>query len=300
MSVGLRYMLVASFFFSVMSVFVKLAGQTLPSQMIVLARALVTLVLTGAMLRARGIDWRGTRRGMLLLRGAFGFLALSAFYWSVTHLPLGDATVIQYTNPVLTAIFAALWLGERPVRRDLLSVAGAIIGVLLIARPAFLPFIATDRSLDPFAVGVAVFASVMSALAYVVVRALRSTEDPLVIVFYFPLVAVPATIPTVWSVARMPVGVEWFYLLAVGVATQIAQVYMTRGLHLESAARAATVTYIQIVFAYAWGILLFAEHPDRWGLLGTLVVLGSTLGPSLAQGVLSRVARGTTNETSTR
>jgi drug/metabolite transporter (DMT)-like permease len=66
-------------------------------------------------------------------------------------------------------------------------------------------------------------------------------------------------------------------LVGVGVTTQIAQVYMTRGLQMERAGRATAVGYLQVVFAAAWGALFFAEFPDRWSLLGGSLILGSTL-----------------------
>jgi drug/metabolite transporter (DMT)-like permease len=92
---GARFMLLSAFAFSVMSVLVKWAGQRLPSQEIVVARAAVSLVLSWLMLRRAGVDLWGHARGWLLLRGVFGFLGLSCVFYSLTHLPIAEATVIQ-------------------------------------------------------------------------------------------------------------------------------------------------------------------------------------------------------------
>ena len=127
LSLGFRYMAASAFCFSIMSVLVKLAGQRLPTQEIVMLRSTLVALICWAMLRAAGIDVRGNRRRLLLVRGFIGFLALSCFFYAVVHLPLADATVIQYTNPAFTALIAVWFLGERIGAREALAVGAALV-----------------------------------------------------------------------------------------------------------------------------------------------------------------------------
>lgn len=272
---GIRLMIGAAFFFSLMSLLVKAVGQSVPSQEIVLVRAVVTATLSYGSLRAAGISPWGNRKGLLVLRGVLGFAALSAFFYAVVALPLADATVIQYTNPVFTSLIAALVLGEAVRARDAASLAVSLAGVLLIARPSFL-FGAASRGLDPLAVGIALGGAVLSAAAYVVVRRLGETEHHLVIVHYFAVIATIGALPTAAPDLVWPSPLAWLGLLGVGVATHIAQIMMTRGLALEPAGRAMTVGYIQIVFAALWGLLFFGEVPDLAAGAGALLIIGST------------------------
>src|SRR5688572_20362062 len=99
-------MIVSAFAFSVMTLLVKLAGQRIPSQEIVTVRAALTLLLSYAALRRAGLPVLGTRRPLLIVRGLFGFAALSCIYYAVTHMPLAEATVIQYLHPPFTALLA--------------------------------------------------------------------------------------------------------------------------------------------------------------------------------------------------
>ncbi|NIS37789.1 EamA family transporter [Candidatus Saccharibacteria bacterium] len=71
----------------------------------------------------------------------------------------------------------------------------------------------------------------------------------------------------------MPQGWEWLMLLGVGIFTQIAQIFMTKGLHYETAAKATNVSYIGVVFSTIWGILIFAEIPDWRTLIGAAFVI---------------------------
>lgn len=275
LSPGIRAMVLGAFFFSLMSLFVKLAGARIPTPQIVLVRGVLSLTLAYAMLRRARVDNWGHRKGLLVLRGLVGFTALSCFYFALVRLPLADATVIQYTSPVWTAWFSWLVLGERAGRRETALSLASLLGVLLIARPSFL--FGSGAALQPLAVAVALLGAVFSATAYVSVRKLGETEHPLVIVFYFTAVTVPAALPGLALGAVWPTPLEWLWLLGVGVTAVLGQLYLTRGLQLEPAGRATTAGYVQIVFAALWGALFFAELPDLWSLAGTLLILACVL-----------------------
>jgi drug/metabolite transporter (DMT)-like permease len=273
--VGIRYMAAAAFFFSVMSLLVKAAGQRLPVQEVVLARSSVGAALCWYSLRRRGVPLWGQQRRLLLLRGLLGYAGLSCFFYALVHLPLADATVIQYTNPVFTALLAVLFLSEHIRPRDFLLVVASLVGVVLMARPAFL-FGGLDERLDSVAVGVALAGAVFSAAAYVTVRRLSRTEDAVVIVFYFALIATVGSVPLTAMNAVLPTAWEWVALAGIGVVTQVAQVFLTKGLREERAGRAMAIGYMQIVFAALWGLVFFAEFPDAWGGAGALVIILST------------------------
>ncbi len=274
MRAGLPYMVASALAFAGMGVFVKLAGQRIPSQEIVLARAVVALLLSLVMLAHAGVAPFGRHRGLLLLRGVFGFAGLSCVFYAVTRLPLAEATVIQYLHPVFTGALAWLFLGERVPRALGLAVPLSLAGVVFVAQPAAL--FGGEVSLPALGVLAALFGAVFSACAYVVVRRLSRDEHPLVIVLYFPLVTVPATLPFLVGRMVVPVGVEWLWLLLVGLCAQVGQIALTRGIQLETAARATSLSYLQVVFAAGFGVLVFGEVPTGFAVAGAcLVMLGA-------------------------
>lgn len=274
---GIRYMAMGAFFFSIMSLLVKSAGQRLPTQEVVFARAAITLALSyWGVLRA-GVPIWGRNRPLLVTRGVLGYVALSCFYFAIINLPLADATVIQYTNPVFAALLAVWVLGERLQLGEVLAVVVSLFGVVLVMRPGFIFGAGAAGGLDPLAVGIGLVGAVGSAAAYVTVRRLRATEHPMVIVFYFALTATVLSFPFAISDALWPTPFEWLVLLGVGISTQLGQVAITRGLHLERAGRATGVGYLQIVFAAIWGIVFFAEYLDLGTIAGASLIVGSTL-----------------------
>jgi drug/metabolite transporter (DMT)-like permease len=268
-------MVLSAFAFSWMTVFVKLAGRRLPWQEIVFARALVTLGLSYLAVRAAGVPALGKHKKLLVVRGVFGFLGLSSVYYAVTHLPLAEATVLQYMYPPLTVLLASVALREPVDRSVVLSMGISLVGLLLVAQPAVL-FGRAAVPLDGLGLLAACLGALFSACAYVTVRTLGQGEHPSVIVLYFPLIALPGSLVTLAPHALMPEGIEWLWLLLLGAATQVGQVSITRGLSSDAAGRMAAYSYIQVPFAALWGVWLFSEQPSTLSLAGaSLIILGA-------------------------
>ncbi len=271
---ALGYMLGAALSLSLMNSIVKMLGQKFPTSELLLARTAVSLLLSYVWLRRLGLDVWGNDKRWLLLRGLVGFFALAGNFYALPRMPLAEATVIQYLHPMFTALLAALFLGEGLLPRFWLGTVACLIGVVLVARPGLL--FGADTALPTLPVLASLLSAGLSACAYTIVRKLGATEHPLVIVMYFPLVAFPLTIPLVAMDFVPPAGMDWFWLLMVGVTTQVGQVSFTRGLQLVPAARAASMAYVQVIFAALWGVMFFAEHPSVLAVLGgACIVLGN-------------------------
>ena len=275
-SPGVRAAAVGAFWFSLMGLLVKLAGRRLGSMEIVLFRGVITLALSLWYLRREGLSPWGTERRLLLLRGTCGSIALMCFFSSIVDLPLGEATLIQNMNPVFATILAAAFLKEHLGVAEIVCLIASLVGVVFIAHPTFL-FGESADAVSPADIFVALGGAFFSGCAYTLVRRMRTSEHPLVIVFYLPLMTVPLSLPFAFADWRWPNAIEWLLLTGVGVTTQLAQVSMTRGLQMERTARATTVGYLQVAFAVVWGLLVLGEVPDVWTLAGAVIIIGSIL-----------------------
>lgn len=272
---GVVHMVHAALWFAVMSTLVKLASERLPTMQIVFARGFVTLGLAAASLVHARKSPFGGRSGLLFLRGLIGSCALVCFYAAVVHLPLAEATVVHQTAPLWTALLAAWLLHERLRPRIVTALLGAFAGVLMIARPSWLFGGGPAAPLPWEFAFVALLGAMLSAIAYVTVRRLGRTEDPLVVVFWFPLVTVPMTAPFALPQWTWPTWQEWLLLLGIGASTQIAQVELTRGLAKEAAGRATAVGYLQVAFATLFGAVVFGALPDAWSWAGMATIVVS-------------------------
>jgi drug/metabolite transporter (DMT)-like permease len=232
-------MAIGAFWFSVMGLLVKVAGRRLGSMEIVLARSVVTLGLSWWSLWRAGVSPLGRNRPLLFVRGLLGSTALLFYFYSIVHLPLGEATLIQYTNPVFATLLAAMILDEKLRAPEILCLVASLVGVLFVAHPA--PLFGTGAPhAATFAIVAAVIGAACSGAAYTLVRKMRGSEHPIVIVGYLPLLSVPMSLPLALANWTWPNAGEWLALLGVGVTTQLAQIAMTRGLQLERTARATS------------------------------------------------------------
>jgi len=271
-------MVISALGFALMGALVKLAGaRGFPVLEIIAARALISLGISVWDARRKGIDLLGTHRGLLFARGFVGFLALMCVYTSVIHLPLAEATLLQYTHPIFTVLFALVALGENVSRNTLICIALSLMGLLVVIQPDTF-FGGSKTALHPTYTALGLLGAAGSGAAYVIVRKLAPIEDSSVIILYFPLVCLPAAILLGWDTFVIPVGIDWLVLLGVGVFTQLGQWGLTKGLALHNAGAVVAFSYIQVPIAGLLGVLLFSETPSiTTAIGGALIILGALL-----------------------
>jgi drug/metabolite transporter (DMT)-like permease len=269
--VGLELMVVSAAMFALMAGVAKKLLPHTPMQAVVFSRGVLMTLVFVVLARRRGISIVGARPGVLLLRGLLGYAALSCYFWSVQHLPLGDAVLLQYSHPVFVAAAAPFVLGEPTGRWHWPLVFAALVGVALIVGPHGAP-----RG----AALVGLCGAVLSGLAYLAVRKLSRTEHPLTILVWFPLASIPLSLFASFraGAAALPRSLEEVagHLLVFGTAL-VGQVTLTQGLVRAGAARATAVTMTGPVFGLLFGWLLFGTVPSAASIAGTAVVILSVV-----------------------
>ncbi|WP_050905960.1 DMT family transporter [Vibrio campbellii] len=275
--IGVRFMVLSAFGFALMSATVKhVSLHGIPVFEIVAARALVSLVISYLDVKRKGISVWGNNKPLLFARGAVGTMALMCVYYSVTTLPLAEATIFQYIHPVFTALLAIFFLKERIQSSTFICIALCLLGVYVMVRPETGPD--AEHALPMFSVMIAILGAFGSSIAYVIVRKLSQTEDSSVIIFYFPLVALPASILLIGDQFVMPDLYLTMMLVLVGVFTQIGQLGLTRAMQTQEAGKASAYSYVQIIFSVVLGIVFFGELPSAWTYLGgALIVTGALI-----------------------
>jgi drug/metabolite transporter (DMT)-like permease len=270
-------MLLSAFSFALMTACVKLVGtHNIPVFEIVAARALVSLIISYIDIKRKKIAVWGSNKTLLISRGVVGTFALMCVYYAVTTLPLAEATLLQYMYPVFTAIFAFFFLKERIQHSTLICIVLCLLGLLAMVKPN-LTFDG-EAVLPWFSVFVALAGSVGSGTAYVIVKRLSRSEDSSVIIFYFPLIALPLSLILLGDNFVMPDSHALILLLFVGIFTQVGQVGLTKAMKTEVAAKVSAFSYVQVIFSAILGVIIFNEIPSIWTFIGgTLILLGALI-----------------------
>jgi len=273
--ISLRFMLLSALSFALMTACVKLVStHNIPVFEIVAARGLVSLIISYVDIKRKKIPVWGNNKILLISRGVVGTLALLCVYYAVTTLPLVEATLLQYLYPVFTAILAFLFLKERIQRSTLICILLCLLGLFAMVKPNL--SVASNVVLPWFSVFIALLGALGSATAYVIVKRLSKCEDSSVIIFYFPLIALPLSIILLGDNFLMPDTEALILLLFVGIFTQMGQVGLTKAMQTEVAAKVSAFSYIQIVFSTILGVIIFNEIPSFWTLIGgMLIILGA-------------------------
>ena len=272
---GIRFLIGSGLAFSLMSVCVKAIGDRIPVSELVFARATISLIITRLLLFKNKVNPWGFQKKLLIIRGLLGTIALFCIFKALTTLPIATATVIQYIYPTMTVICAYYILNEYIFKRIIYSVIIGWIGIILVSQPE----LNTNENIVPtiIAITIAILGALMTSLAYICVRKLSVKEHPLVIIYYFPLVSIPLSIPLLINNFVLPNGVEWLWILGIGLFTQIGQVCITEGLRVIPAGQATSINYSQVIFSSIWGLLIFKEAISTTVYFGGLCVLISTI-----------------------
>ncbi|NNK58123.1 MAG: DMT family transporter [Desulfofustis sp.] len=278
-SVG--YMFLSALCFASMSGCVKAAHlRGIPVLEILAARALVSLTLSYLDIRRKGISPWGHNKPLLFARGVVGTIALVCVFYAVTILPLAEATLIQYLYPLFTSLMAYFLIKEKIHISTMVCIGLSLMGLLIMIQPNFLfgAILQESEPLSKLGVSFALLGALGSGLAYVFIRQLSTTENPSVIIFYFPFVALPVACLLLRDNFILPQDLEtWILLLLVGVFTQIAQFCLTMAIKLEKAAKATAFSYVQVIFSTLIGWIFFSEIPSSKTFLGALFIIGGAL-----------------------
>mgnify|MGYP001192474034 CR=1 FL=1 len=263
-------MFVSAFFFCLMTIFVKIAAEEFETIQIFFMRGIITLLITYYILKRKKIYVWGKNQKILIARGVVGSFALLLVYESLNRLTLAQATVIQYLYPIFIAILASFLLKETLNKNIILSAILGLIGVFWILN---FPFMNSEIVFDIGSIGIAVTGSILTALAYVLVR-LASTynESPYVIMFYFPLFTVIMAVPFIYQSWSKPTLYYWMVLVIIGVCTQLGQWFLTFGYKLLPASKVAPISYAQVPFAVISGFLFFGEGIYLNFIVGSIII----------------------------
>lgn len=250
LSDGVKFMLIATFTFTVMKVCVKLIPH-IPAIEIILFRSVISLIISGYFLQKQKVSIWGNNKPILVLRGATGAIALITYFYLLQQIPLATASTLQYLAPIFTTILGIFLVKEKVNPWQWLFFGVSFAGVLVVQG------FDSRISLTHLIMGIG--ASLFMGLAYNFIRILKTSEHPLVIISYFPLIMTP--VAGVWSgiVWVQPEGWDWLVLIAVGLCTQIAQFFMTKSYQSEELSKVSILNYIGIVYALGFGWLLFDE-----------------------------------------
>ena len=152
----------------------------------------------------------------------------------------------------------------------------AFIGVGMISLQDLLSQ-SSGMSIDYLWLGLGILSASISGVAYTAIVKLRDTDNPINVVLYFPMVSIPFMV--LWCLFDFvtPIGIEWLFLLLIGVFTQFAQIFLTKALHYGFASVIMPFQYLGIIYALLVGLFVFDERLNVLVYSGVFLILFGVL-----------------------
>jgi S-adenosylmethionine uptake transporter len=253
-----------------MGVCVKFAAQTHSAVEITFYRSFISLILMFGLVRLHGVPLATPHLRWQVTRGAVGFIALFAYFYAITLLPLATAVTLNYTS----AIFLALYLGfaGMQLRKGIMgALALGLVGVVLLLKPTM----HADQLVGGL---IGLGSGVMAGMAYFSVRELGARGEPeMRTVFYFSLVSsVGAGSWLLFSDIHAVDLKSGLLLLGVASFATVAQLAMTRAYTRGKTLMSAALAYSTVIFSSLFGMLFWGEVLDTsaWAAIGLIVLSG--------------------------
>lgn len=265
---GILCILMSAFFFALMALLVRLAGDMPTMQKSLFRNAVALIVATAVLLKnGGGFRWGKGNFPYLFARAFFGTLGLICNFYAVDHLVLSDANMLNKLSPFFAILFSIIILKERVKLYQWCAVIAAFIGALFIIKP-------TGVTMN-FASVIGFIGGMGAGAAYTMVRKLsiRGERSPY-IVFFFSAFSCIAIIPFV-IFGFKPMTLQQILLLtATGLAAAGGQFSITAAYSYAPAREISVFDYSQVIFAALLGFFVLGQIPDVWSIVGYVIICG--------------------------
>lgn len=257
-----------------MAVLTRTLTGVIPSSQIVAVRFFVGLIGVGVFF-AFNRSWPDLRRWRLLLvRGFLGGVAVLCYFFAISHLGVGPATMLNYLSPVYAAVFAGVLLKERPGLWLYFGLGLATLGAILVTAGTG----AFDHPLTPGLGAVAGLCSgVFGGASMTGVHALRKDTDASTVFFAFCFVGFAIAVP-LSAGSWVPLeGMTLVRVIGIGALSFLAQMLFSFGMGFTSASRGSATTQLVPVTTWMLSVMVLDDWPRPLTLLGAVLCLVGVL-----------------------
>lgn len=262
------FMLLSSFSFAVMQLFVKLSSAEIGTFEQTFFRNLVSFFIAAYMVRKEGHPLlQEIRRGgfALFCRSFFGFLGILLFFYATAHGRQADVAMLNRSSPVFVTLFAALFLKEKLTFPKVASTALCLLGAYIAMQPSF--------DSNPLPLASALLGAVVAGIAYTLVSYCKSRVHPSVIIFHFSLFSTICAGLLMLKNFVLPSPKTLLMLLMIGVFAAAGQFFLTYSYRKAPASEVSIYQFSGVVFTALISYLVLKETLSFSSVLGGFIIL---------------------------
>ncbi|MBR6404550.1 MAG: DMT family transporter [Eubacterium sp.] len=266
---GIICIVIAAVGFSLMTFFVRLAGDLPTMQKAFFRNAFALMIAVSTLLiKKEKFEIPKNCRLDIFLRCLFGTTGLIANFYAIDKLDLADSNMLNKLSPFFAILISIPVLKEKPTRLDIGATLIAFMGALFIIRPT-----GNNMSLIPSLIGL--YGGFGAGTAYVFVRRAggKGAKTP-VIVICFSLFSCLLTLPFL-IINFVPMSLkQWLIMCMAGLSAAVGQFAITTAYKFAPAKKLSVFDYMQVIFAALWGVIFFGEVPVPMSIVGYIIIIG--------------------------
>ena len=269
---GILCIIASAFCFSLMNMFVRLAGD-LPTPQKAFFRNAVALLFAIVILVKSGEGFHIGKANFkyLFLRSFEGTVGIIGNFYAVDHLAQSDASMLNKMSPFCVIVFSYFILKEKLTHWQVLAVVTAFVGSLFVIKPTF-----ANLELIPSLLGL--MGGIGAGFAYTQVRilGLRGVKSPTIVAFFSGFSCLAALPFLIFDYHPMTVY-QLLMLFGAGLAAAGGQFGVTQAYTYAAGREVSVYDYTQIIFSTLIGFLVFDQLPDGWSFLGYALIIAAAV-----------------------
>lgn len=267
---GLLFALVGFGVFSWHDALVKLLTSYSVFQIIFFAMLFGAVPFSLVLATSRSAQSLWPRNPLLVLtRSMTSVLGLCLAFYAFTVLPMVEVYVLLFTAPALISLLAIPFLGEKIAAFRWFAIFLGLAGVVVVLRP----------DIDTFSIGhlAGVGSALCIAISSIISRSIGSQEHAGTLIIY-PLLGNIAVCGIAMSFSYVPMPLNDLLLMfTIGTMALVGQFCLLSAYRAAPAAYVAPMQYSQLLWAVLIGAVMFGEYPDRFTVLGAVIIVLSGL-----------------------
>lgn len=228
------------------------------------------LAMVPFIIRAGPSDFMPSSIGGQFSRGAVHTVGLTLWFWALPHLALADMTAIGYTGPIFSMIGAAYLLGEKMRWDRWVAALIGFAGVLFVVGPRL------AGSGGWYSLIMLASAPVFS-LSFLLTKMLTRHDSPQVIVVWQTIVVSLLSLPFALYWWAWPTWWQWGIFVVAGILGSAGHFCLTHSLKAADMSATQPVKFLDLIWATAWGFIIFGDHPSSSTIIGGVVIVAATL-----------------------
>lgn len=268
---AILYAIGAAFFFALMSLFVRLAGE-MPIYQKAFFRNIVALIFTSTAViikRENVMPKKGTGR-FVFMRALFGTIGIVCNFLAIDNLNLSDSAILNKLSPVFGVVLCAIFLKEKLTKVDYFVLVLSFIGAICVVKPTF--------SIDSAYSYIGLLGGFAVGVAYMALRLCgKHGEKGVKIVFWFSAFSTAIFLPLFIIFYEPMQVIQVVFMCLAGLSASFAQICLTSAYTKVETKEVSVFDYTQVIFTALLGFIFLSQVPDIYSVIGYVLIISAAV-----------------------